>query len=159
LILHDSYLLWKPDPQHVWTPQKGVDQGQITGISIASGYPSGHFSIDTVVLYATLARYDEWRVIQLIIHRDIHSGTVSMEAKPIAGKPGQPGSFPQASSCTACESPTGTFVGPMCADPAVPNKLYVGTDAGLVVGTAKNLLVIYGMIGNGNLTQIYLIHG
>jgi hypothetical protein len=63
-----------------------------------------------------------------------------MEAKPIAGKPGQPGSFPQASSCTACESPTGTFVGPMCADPAVPNKLYVGTDAGLVVGTAKNFI-------------------
>src|SRR5205823_3712165 len=56
-------------------------------------------------------------------------------AKPIAGTPGAAGAFPNLTSCQDCWSPSGTFLDSLAVDPNELGKVYVGTEAGMQVGT------------------------
>jgi hypothetical protein len=109
-----------------------VAQGQITGLALDPRDPSGQS------FYATLGRYDQWRIVHFAYQAPTKPWWV---ATPIAAN------FPHAKtpSCLDCFSPGGTIFGPIVVDPVATGRVYVGTDDGLFVGTQDN-------VGNWNWT-------
>jgi hypothetical protein len=101
------------------------------GATLAVGQVLG-LSLDALTansFYATLGRFDEWRVVRVFRNRK-----GGWTGEPIAGVPGQPGSFPaELRGCAACSAYM--IAAPIAADPQTKGVVYVGTEAGLVVGT------------------------
>jgi hypothetical protein len=110
----------------LWTAPSSV-----TGLAIPS---ASSFN----VFYAVLYRYDESRIMAVrrsVVPSSRGGLTIVWRATPIAGLPGQPGSFPvTGDSC--CPGQFG-FVSPIAVDPEDAGILYVGTQTGLVVGRAQ----------------------
>jgi hypothetical protein len=102
-------------------PNNPAATGQVVGISrdvTQSETPP--------TLYVSSARFDQWRIARLAFNPS--SGWV---ATPLAAR------FPHGItvSCLDCGTAFGTFVGPILADPYRPNRVYVGTNRGIYVGS------------------------
>jgi hypothetical protein len=113
--------LWNGRPPPPPDPSATLAVGQTLGLSIDALSPDQ--------FYATLARFDEWRVVR--VFRDALG---QWRGEPIAGLPGQPDSFPR--DLRGCASCSGFLImAPIAADPQAQGVVYVGTEGGLVVGT------------------------
>jgi hypothetical protein len=122
-----SSLLWQPGVAQAYTPQRGIDDSRVISIAVDPADPDNHF-------YATLARYDQWRVVNFL-----KNVTGTWDATPIAQN------FPLLPSCAVCNNPSGgAFVAPIIVDP-FNSAVYVGTDKGLFSGSSD---------ANGNWTWL-----
>lgn len=117
-------LVWFGAPK-VAAGGPGIAQGQITGLALDPKDSSGQS------FYATLGRYDQWRVVHFAYQAPKKPWWI---ATPIAAN------FPHANtpSCLDCFSSSGTFFGPIAVDPVETGRVYVGTDDGLYVGNQDN---------------------